>query len=140
MRSKAPLVLMEQMVMVLVFALAAALCIQVFVLSDRTSRENEVRAQALTMAQNTAETLKYYDGDYEAAAQALGGEWNGSELEIFCAEDWTVSQTDAAATYRVQVTPRESGHALLGNAEVAVCAADGAALCAVPVAWQEVVG
>lgn len=34
MRSKAPLVLMEQLVMVLVFALAAALCVQVFVLSD----------------------------------------------------------------------------------------------------------
>ena len=30
MRSKAPLALMEQMVMVLVFALAAALCLQSF--------------------------------------------------------------------------------------------------------------
>ena len=34
MRSKTPLALMEQMVMVLVFALAAALCLQVFVVSD----------------------------------------------------------------------------------------------------------
>lgn len=32
MRSKAPLALMEQMVMVLVFALAAALCLQAFAL------------------------------------------------------------------------------------------------------------
>lgn len=31
MRSKAPLVMMEQMVMLLVFALAAALCLQAFV-------------------------------------------------------------------------------------------------------------
>ena len=35
MRSKSPLALMEQVVMVLVFALAAALCIQVFVFSDQ---------------------------------------------------------------------------------------------------------
>ena len=38
MRSKAPLALMEQMVMVLVFALAAALCLQAFALADRISR------------------------------------------------------------------------------------------------------
>ena len=43
MRSKAPLVLMEQLVMVLVFALAAALCVQVFVLSDQTSRNYAAR-------------------------------------------------------------------------------------------------
>ena len=39
MRSKAPLALMEQMVMVLVFALAAALCLQAFALADRISRQ-----------------------------------------------------------------------------------------------------
>ena len=40
MKSKAPLALMEQMVMLLVFALAAALCLQAFVQSDRLSRES----------------------------------------------------------------------------------------------------
>ena len=34
MKSKAPLALMEQMVMILVFALAAALCLQAFVKSE----------------------------------------------------------------------------------------------------------
>ena len=38
MRSKAPLVMMEQMVMLLVFALAAALCLQAFVRSDEIGR------------------------------------------------------------------------------------------------------
>ena len=46
MRSKAPLALMEQMVMVLVFALAAALCLQAFALADRISRQNAERDQA----------------------------------------------------------------------------------------------
>ena len=58
MRSKAPLVLMEQLVMVLVFALAAALCVQVFVLSDQTSRSHEARDRAVVAAQNAAENLK----------------------------------------------------------------------------------
>ena len=57
-RSKTPLALMEQMVMVLVFALAAALCVQVFVLSDRTSRYGEARDRALLEAQSAAEALK----------------------------------------------------------------------------------
>ncbi|MEI3306106.1 MAG: hypothetical protein V8R40_08850 [Dysosmobacter sp.] len=48
MRSKAPLALMEQLVMVLVFALAAALCVQVFVLSGQTSRWNAARDRALS--------------------------------------------------------------------------------------------
>lgn len=48
MRSKAPLALMEQMVMVLVFALAAALCLQAFALADRISRQNAERDQALS--------------------------------------------------------------------------------------------
>ena len=46
MRSKAPLVLMEQAVMVLVFALAAALCLRAFVWSDQLSRQNEARDRA----------------------------------------------------------------------------------------------
>ena len=73
MRSKAPLVLMEQLVMVLVFALAAALCVQVFVLSDQTSRSYEARDRAVVAAQNAAEQLKGCGGDYAAAAERCGG-------------------------------------------------------------------
>ena len=58
MKSKAPLFLMEQLVMVLVFALAAALCLNVFVqaqqISDAAARQDE----AVLIAQNAAELLK----------------------------------------------------------------------------------
>ena len=49
MRSKAPLAMMEQMVMLLVFALAAALCLQAFVKSDQLSQQGEVRDRAVTL-------------------------------------------------------------------------------------------
>ena len=49
MKSKAPLLLMEQMVMLLVFALAAALCLQAFVKSDGLSRRSEARDRAMTL-------------------------------------------------------------------------------------------
>ena len=58
MKNKAPLPMMEQLIMILVFALTASLCLQGFSLADRMSRRHEAREQAVVLAQNTAETLK----------------------------------------------------------------------------------
>ena len=73
MKSKAPLPLMEQLIMVLVFALTAALCLQGFSLADRFSNHQEAQAKAVVMAQNAAEMLKYTHGDFVAASEHLGG-------------------------------------------------------------------
>lgn len=58
MRSKASLFLMEQLVMLLVFALAAALCLNVFVRANEISLQTARRDEAVRMAQNAAEMLK----------------------------------------------------------------------------------
>ena len=57
MKSKIPLILMEQMVMLLVFALAAALCLQAFVKSDQMSGRSHDRDRAVTLVQEMAETV-----------------------------------------------------------------------------------
>lgn len=137
MKSKAPLALMEQLVMVGVFALAAALCLQVFVLSDRTSRRYTARDGAVTAAQNAAELLKSCRGDYEAAAEALDGVWNGQMLGVHYDADWGDDGPDA---YYLLVTPADSGQRLLGAADVTVYTADGDHLVTLPVGWQEVEG
>ena len=64
MRSKAPLVLIEQMVMLLVFALASALCLQAFVKSDAISVRSEEKGRAAIAAQNAAEVIRHKGGDY----------------------------------------------------------------------------
>lgn len=140
MRSKAPLALMEQLVMVLVFALAAALCVQVFVLSGQTSRWNESRDRALVEAQNAAEILKGLSGDYEAACAACGGQWNGTMWGISYDEQWELAENASQAAYHLLVTPVDSETALLGGASIAVYAADGELLVTLPVAWQEQAG
>ena len=134
MRSKAPLALMEQLVMVLVFALAAALCVQVFVLSDRTSRRNEARDRAVLAAQNAAEEVKSVRGDFAQAAELYGGTWNGQLWGRSYDADWARDGDD----YHVLVTPADSGDALLGAAEVTVYTAEGDLLFTLSVAWQEV--
>ena len=76
MKSRAPLALMEQMVMLLVFALAAALCLQAFVRSDNISRQSEARDRAAMLVQSAAEAIQAYGGDacdaFAGAAELLG--------------------------------------------------------------------
>ena len=137
MRSKAPLAMMEQLVMVLVFALAAALCLQVFVLSDRTSRRNEAQDRAVLEAQNTAEELKSLRGDFARAANLYGGTFDGQTWNRTYGADWA-QEYGGDAAYRILAISADSGDPLLGRAEVTVYTAEGDPLVSLPVAWQEV--
>lgn len=102
MKSKAPLVLMEQMVMLLVFALAAALCLQAFVKSDEISLKSQAKSNAAIEAQNVAELLRHSGGSLDHAfgetAQKQGGSYveGGSEeesrLEIFYDHEWKAAK------------------------------------------------
>ena len=137
MRSKAPLILMEQMVMLLVFALAAALCLQAFVQSDRLSRESAARDRAITLCQNTAELVRHGGGDLEAAAEKLGGACIGEELCAGYDKDWTASDVQSCI-YRLTVRPVDSGVEGLGRARISVVEeASENRLFELETAWQE---
>ena len=137
MKSKAPLALMEQLVMVLVFALAAALCLQVFVLSDQMSRRGAVRDQAVVRVQNAAEMLKSCGGDLEKCADLLGGSSDGTQWQVAYDAGW--QQTNAEeSTYLVQADLVDEDEPLLGSAVVSAQAVDGDMLVEVTVSWQEV--
>ena len=124
MRSKAPLAMLEQLVMLLVFALAAALCLQAFVLSDQNSKRNVRWDAAVVEVQRVAETVKHCAGDPEQAAQLLDGSWDGMTLTVPC---------EGGA---VTVTLQDSGHGLLGLAQVCMTDDRGEELFSVPVSWQ----
>ena len=93
MRSKASLFLMEQLVMVLVFALAAALCLRVFAHADALSQQIACRDEAVRIAQNAAEILKD-TGDPDLAEQRVD---SGS----FCVE---ISEENSGITGLSQAT------------------------------------
>lgn len=138
MKSKAPLALMEQLVMLLVFSLAAALCLQVFVLSARMSRWCEARDQAVTEVQNTAEAIKASAGDLRQCATLLGGTADDQTLQIFYDKNWKT--TEDQDTYALTVTALPSPYAMLGAAEVCARTQSGELLFGVTVSWQEVSG
>ena len=104
MKSKAPLALMEQMVMLLVFALGAALCLQAFVKSDAISLRSQEKSNACLAAQS----IRYSGGSMEnalrGAADMLGGTYEDKKssaaegrLCINYDEQWQV--TDGAGSY-----------------------------------------
>ena len=130
MRSRAPLALMEQTVMVLVFVLAAALCLRLFESAELTSRTNARRDQALLHAQNAAQVLKEYRGDYDAAARHFGGRWDG--------QVWTLCPEDGE--FWLRVSPAQEQTALLGSADVEGYTDRGELLVRLEVSWQEVDG
>ena len=124
MRNKAPLALLEQILMLLIFALAAVICLRAFLWSDDTSRHSARRDDALIHAQTMAETVKAYGGDFSAAAAALHGTVEDGALVIE-GETYTLrAEKEAPAPY-------------LGQAEIAAEVA-GEVLFTLPVAWQEV--
>lgn len=153
MKSKAPLSLMEQMVMILVFALAAALCLQAFVKSDQLSRRQEAQSRASTLCQSVAELIK--SGDtipqaMETAAGAAPGVHRPQVLDsrqdtlyyyVFLDDNWQPAQPgQKEAAYTLQVTPSQqplSSAASDGveKAEIRVLTKDGI-LFTIEAAWQ----
>ena len=146
-KSKAPLALMEQMVMLLVFALAAALCLQAFVRSDSSSKRSEARDRAAVLCQNVAEAVRHSRGDLEKTTELLGlSYWREGDvrtLSLGYDKDWNsfgvVQEFGKDVTREVRVTPIDSGTDGLGKASVeAFIWNDGTmeSLFVIEVAWQ----
>lgn len=133
MKNKAPLALMEQLIMLLVFALAAALCLQIFVYSGNISRRCEAQAFAATAVQNVAEAVKHNRGDLSP----FTGDSSSAQALIGFDEQWQKS-APTVADYHILVTLEESDVPGLGKASVTAQTAAGEELFAIAVCWQEV--
>lgn len=120
MKKNASMLLLELILMLLVFALSAALCLQAFAWAGSRARQSEAEDMALLQAQNAAEILK-----------------SGGEVRVLYYDaHWT--ETPTPDCYCLQAVPLDSGSRLLGKAGITVTDADGAVLAALTVCWQEV--
>ena len=150
MKSKAPLLLMEQMIMLLVFAFAAALCLQAFVKSDNISRRSEARDRAATLCQNIAETIRANGGDAGEALRTVTGQCLAAEDGSFEARfdgNWNLIEAGKSLGvgdqyYFAWTNEIDSEVPGLGKEEVyveSVAPADGeiTRIFELEVAWQE---
>ena len=141
-KSKAPLTMIEQMVMLLVFALAAALCLQAFVKSDELSEHMEARDRAMVLCQNVAETLRHFGGDLGGAqmstAEQLGYQCSQGFLYQEFDQDWNPVED---SVYRLEVWGIPTELPGLWKAGVSVVDdtdREPGVLFEIEVAWQEV--
>ncbi len=116
MKRNPSLLLAEQALMLLVLALAAALCLQGFVWAGQTAAQNAARDGAVLAAQNAAEQLKLTQG---------------APLHLFYNKDWQPVDDQGAFL----LTTRADGP---GRAIVTVTDQQGTVLFTLPAAWQEV--
>lgn len=110
-RSGIFLFLMELVVMLAVFALAAAVCIRILVLSQDLSRDSRDLSSAVEYATSAAECWKAHgDGD------AIGMERKADRTWVLTLDDtWKpVDQGAPGGCYRVILTPQD------GQASIAV--------------------
>lgn len=139
MKSKAPLMLMEQMVLILVFAFAAVVCLQIFVKSDEISLQSKKRDSAVILVQSAAEEIKAAGGDFLLAAERMGAAQDkDGTLYLSYDENCVLTDIDENRAYSVCANELDSGIYGLGKARV--CAKDsknGEELFAVEIMWQE---
>ncbi len=135
MKGKTALTLIEQSIMLLILALAAALCLQAFVWADARSRQNTARDQALTQLQSAAEVLKAHSGDYYAAAETYGGMADRGQWMICWDENWV--QTQYPGAFQLHAVSEDTQTDYLGSALLELRQED-AVLCSLTVCWQEV--
>lgn len=125
-RSKAPLALMEQIIMILVFALASAVCLQAFVYSDSLSKQGEIRDAAVTYAQQMAEYCKAEDGDLDKVSEKLQADRESDGLSLSYPED--------GLNLRLRVVSSET---YLEKAEITVTDENGEEIYSLSIAWQK---
>ena len=139
MKNKICLLYIEQIIMVFVFALAAAMCVQAFALSNRLSLRNEERSRAMMASQNAAEIFQSARGDSGLAAELYGGSSAGGRWTVRYDDAWQVLDASAAeAEYTLVVERVESDQPFLGLGSVSMRDSAGELLCSFFASWQEV--
>lgn len=144
MKRKAPLSMMELMVMIAVFALAAALCLQAFVKSDLLSRRAEDRDNAAVLCQSVAELVRHGKGDPAAALEKVSGveasRRDGFGFFVRYDENWGALTDERSAGYTLRVMELDSGTWGLGKALVEAFVWNNGemeSLFSIEVSWQK---
>lgn len=128
MKNRSSLAAMELLVMVLVFAMAGALCLRAFAWAEQSARERVRRDGALLLAQNAAQSLK-------SGAAERPKSFGAAENTFYDAE-W--EPCDPPGAYRMEISRLPTAYAALGAARVQIYGVGDALLAQLDVNWQEV--
>ena len=108
-RSRATLFLMEQIVVITVFAVCAAVCVKILAVSFLMTVDAVDTKNALLAAESAAESHKAFAGETNKIADILGGYSNGLGVVVYFDSDWQpVPETYASFVLRLTRHEEES--------------------------------
>jgi len=100
-RSKSTLFLIEQLIVIAIFALCAAACARILTAAYLSARDARDLSNALHSAESCAESFKATGGDYRQVKDILGGTTgviDGAQAVIvYYNNNWTVCAEDGAS-------------------------------------------
>ena len=131
--------LIELLLAILIFSIASAICLQVFVTAHQISNESNNINRAVIVAQNGAECFKAAGGDLSETARLLGGNvaGGGSVIELYYDASWKPAEPhDFEYILEIkEITDRGGG---LTDSAAVVSDADGNQIFSIPVSVMEV--
>ena len=136
MKRNASLALIEQVIMLLILIVAAALCLRAFAWSDQQSLHYTDRDRAMVELQSAAEILKTHSGDFSAAAASYGGRATQTQRVLDFDENWNITAT--SGTDRICATAIACDVDYLGSATLTVQPVVGDIFAELTISWQEV--
>jgi hypothetical protein len=136
-RSRSTLFLMEQLIVVAVFAVCAAACVKILTASFFMAEETRDINNAIKVAESSAESYKAAAGDIGTTARLMGGDAvsiGGADAVImYYDEDWRACGEENAA-YMLRLINGDSAPAQLAQGELSVEKLTGEVILAFPVA------
>ena len=141
-RSKSTLFLIEQLIVIAVFAVCAAACIRILTSAYFTANDSQATSHAVLRAESAAEIFKAVDGDIDTIASILGGT-SGTQADgvsgvaVYYDSSWQVSN-EGNASYQLGLVIYAPGDQKAGllEGEIWVEKITGEELVAFPVATR----
>jgi len=99
-RSRSTLFLIEQLIVIAVFAICSAACARILTSAYLTAKESKDLSNAILIAENAAESYKAVAGDIGKVVELLGGtadkSGNGVTAIIYYNKHWQVCEKEEA--------------------------------------------
>ena len=120
-RSKSTLFLIEQLIVIAVFAICAVACISILTAAYFYANDSKATSHAVLRAESAAEIFKATGGDTSVVAEIMGGELRGgigysgsTSAVVYYDSTWQVSdETNASYVLHLAVAASQLSHGLV---------------------------
>lgn len=134
-RSKNPLALMEQVIMILVFAMAAAICVKAFVTARNMSVQSVQRSHASSICQTAADVIKSTRGDIDSLCDYFDVCIEKEVLRAYYDDEWKMSdKAEASFCLCIIIDDKDE---CLGIATISMIGMDEEVIFEMETAWQK---